>query len=113
MLEILKKVYPKKSRASACPEILSKIKSLTFVVCDGEALEKLEEQLVDIAESFGKSAPTDSGLILEPVKTVTKSKYKNQIPTKKKKSPYWSSGNGSREATVVEDGCSPQNRRDT
>ena len=68
LLEIPKNVYPKKRKASACREILNKIKSLTFVVYDGEALEKLEEQLLDIAESCGKSAPTDCGLILEPCK---------------------------------------------
>ena len=79
-LEIPKKVYPKKSRASAYCKILNKIKSLTFAFYDDEGLEKLEEQLLDIVESFGKSAPTDSGLILEPVKTVTKNKYKDQIP---------------------------------
>ena len=61
LLEIPKKVYPKK-RASACREILNKIKSLTFVVYDGEVLEKLKEQLLDVVERFGKSAPTDSGL---------------------------------------------------
>ena len=106
LLEIPKKVYPKKSRASACREILNK-KSLTFVIYDGEALEKLEEQLLDIVESFGKSAPTDSGLILEPIKTVTKSKDKDQRP-------YWSSENGSREGTVVEnDRRLTENRRDT
>ena len=85
MLEIPKKVYPKKSRPSACREIINKIKPLTFVVYNGEALEKLEEQLVDILESFGKSAPTDSGLILEPVKTVTKNIYKDKRPLRKQK----------------------------
>ena len=77
-------------RASACREILNKIKSLTFVTYDGETLEKLEEQLLDIVESFGISAPTDSGLILEPVKTVTKSKYKDQIPLRKSKKSHLS-----------------------
>ena len=45
----------------------------------------MEEQLLDIVESFGKSALTDSGLILEPVKTVTKNKYTDQIPLQKEK----------------------------
>ena len=54
LFEIPKKVYPKKSTASACREILNKIKSLTFVVYDGKALEKLEEQLLDIVECFDK-----------------------------------------------------------
>ena len=88
LLEILKKVYPKKYRASACREILNKVKCLTFVVYDGEALEKLEEQLLYIVESFGKSAPIDSGLILDPVKTVTKNKYKDQISLRKSKKSY-------------------------
>ena len=44
LLEIPKKVYPKK-RASACREILNKIKSLTFVVYDGEVLEKVERAI--------------------------------------------------------------------
>ena len=63
----------KKSRASVCREILNKIKSLTFVVYDGEVLEKLKEQLLDVVERFGKSAPTDSGLTCsgEHVKTVS------------------------------------------
>ena len=78
MLEISKKVYSKKSRASACRETLNKIKSLTFVVYDGEASKKLEEQLLDIKESVGKSTPTDTGLILEPVQTVTKNIYKDK-----------------------------------
>ena len=65
--------------------VLNKIKSLTSVVYDGEALEKLEEQLLDIVESFGKSATTDSGLILEPIKIVTKNKYKAKIPFRKSK----------------------------
>ena len=80
LLEMPRKVYPKKSRASVCRKILNKIKSLTFVVYDGEALEKLEGQLLDVVESFCKSAPTDSRIILEPVKTVTKNKYKDKIP---------------------------------
>ena len=88
LLEIPKKLYPKKSIASACREILNKIKSLTFAVYDGETLEKLEEQLLDIVESFGKSAPTASGLILEPVKTLTKNKYKDQIPLWKSKKSH-------------------------
>ena len=83
LLEIPKKVYPKKTRASAYREILNKIKCLTFAVYDGEALEMLEEQLLDVVESFGKSTTTDSGLILQPVKTVTKYKYKDQIPLRK------------------------------
>ena len=45
----------------------------------------MEEQLLDIVESFGKSAPTDSGLILEPVKMLTNYKYKDQIPLRKSK----------------------------
>ena len=45
----------------------------------------MEEQLLDIVESFGKSAPTDSGLILEPVKMVIKNKYKDKIPFRKSK----------------------------
>ena len=53
LLEIPKKVYPKKIRSSACREMLNKIKSLTFAVYDGEELEKLEEQLLDVVESFG------------------------------------------------------------
>ena len=69
LLEIPRKVYREKSRALAYREILNKIKSLTFVIYNGEAFEKFEEQLLDIVESFDKSAPTDSGLILEPGKT--------------------------------------------
>ena len=45
----------------------------------------MEEQLLDIVESFGKSATTDSGLILEPIKIVTKNKYKDKIPFRKSK----------------------------
>ena len=55
--EISKKVYPKKSRASACHEIFNQNKSVTFVIYDGEVLEKLWEQLLDIVESFGKTLP--------------------------------------------------------
>ena len=50
-----------------------------------EALEKLEEQLLDVVERFGNSASTGSGLILKPVKTVTKNKYTGQIPLRKSK----------------------------
>ena len=85
LLQISEKVYPKKRRASACREILNKIKSPTFFAYDGEASEKLEEQLLDIKESFGKSAPTDSGLILGPVKTVTRNIYKDKRPLRKQK----------------------------
>ena len=52
-----KKVYSKKSRASAFCEILSKIKSLTFVVYDHKALEKLEEQLLDIIKTYKDQIP--------------------------------------------------------
>ena len=45
----------------------------------------MEEQLLDVVESFGKSATTDSGLILEPIKIVTKNKYKDKIPFRKSK----------------------------
>ena len=50
-----------------------------------EALEKLEEQLLDIVERFGKSASTGSGLILKSVKTVTKNKCIGQILLRKSK----------------------------
>ena len=82
LLEIPRKVYREKSRALAYREILNKIKSLTFVIYNGQAFEKFEEQLLDIVESFDKSAPTDSGLILEPGKTVTRNRYKYQIPSR-------------------------------
>ena len=82
LLEIPRKVYREKSRALAYREILNKIKSLTFVIYNGEAFEKFERQLLDIVESFDKSAPTDSGLILEPGKTVARNRYKYQIPSR-------------------------------
>ena len=52
-----KKVYSKKSRTSAFCEILNKIKSQTFVVYDGKALEKLEEQLLDIIKTYKDQIP--------------------------------------------------------
>ena len=45
----------------------------------------MEDQLLDIVEIFGKSATTDSGLILELKKMVTKNKYKDKIPFRKSK----------------------------
>ena len=77
MLGTLNNVYPKKSTASSCREILKKIEFLTFVVYDGEALKRSEEQLLDIVEGFGKITPTNIGLILEPKKTVTKNKHQD------------------------------------
>ena len=45
----------------------------------------MEEQLLDVVERFGNSASTGSGLILKPVKTVTKNKYTGQIPLRNSK----------------------------
>ena len=57
-----KKVYSKESRASAFCEILNKIKSLTFVVYDGNTLEQLidimmVEQLLDIIKTYKDQIP--------------------------------------------------------
>ena len=53
--EIPKKVYPKKSKASSCREILNKLRSLTFVVYDNGALDSLEEQLSEILQDLVKA----------------------------------------------------------
>ena len=45
----------------------------------------MKEQSLDIVERFGNSASTGSGLILKPVKTVTKNKYTGQIPLQNSK----------------------------
>ena len=78
--EISKKVYPKKSKASSCREILNKLRSLTFVVYDNDSLE---EQLSEILQDFGKSAPNDDGLVLEAVRPVRKAKFKEELPRPK------------------------------
>ena len=83
-----------------------------------EALEKLEEQLLDIVERFGNSASTGSGLILKPVKTVTKNKYIDQILLRKSKKIHLT-GRVGMAAEKQHDGrqkdnrCSTENRRDT
>ena len=52
LFEIPKKIYPKRSKACACREILSQIKSLTYLVYDSEALEELEEKLLDVLKTL-------------------------------------------------------------
>ena len=76
--EIPMRTYPKKSKSSSCRELLSEIKSLTFVVYDSDAIEALEDELNNIKERLQEFVPKDEGLIIENKKEATKIHVKEQ-----------------------------------
>ena len=55
--EIPKKCYPKRSKTTACRELLNQIKNLTFVVYDNDALDQLYESLSADLKDFSCQAP--------------------------------------------------------
>ena len=65
LMEIPKKIYPKRSKASVCREMLKELKDLTYAVRNVDSFEILEEQLSNILETFRKKAPSDDGPLLE------------------------------------------------
>ena len=86
LLAIPKKMYPKRSKASSCREVLGQIRSLTYLVYDSEALEDLEEKLLDLLSEFSGHAPNDDGIITERVESQRRSvvkKYADTIPKAK------------------------------
>ena len=77
--EILKKCYPKRSRAAACRELLNQIKSLTFVVYDNDALD----QLYDLKD-FSRHAPVGDNLVVEKPRII-RNQTKKFLPLPKPK----------------------------
>ena len=71
LLKLPKKIYPKRTIASSCRDMLKELKDLTYVVRNLDSFESLEEELSTILEAFRKEAPSDYGLLLEnkPFKT--------------------------------------------
>ena len=60
--EIPKKSYPSRSMGSYCREKLQEIKSLTYLVTDEEAFDRLKTQLNVALEDLKESVTTDAGL---------------------------------------------------
>ena len=85
--------YPKKTKGSACRELLQELKSLTFLTYDVEALEKLEECLLDLRDLVVRSCPSDEGLVIEEKTHQRRFKHKEettnqnflQLPVPRKK----------------------------
>ena len=87
--EMQKKIYPKRSKASAVRELLNQIKSLTFIVYDDEALETLRECLTNQLKSFSAHAPKEDNIVIERPRVIRneiKKKYPPLPKPKNKKS---------------------------
>ena len=67
---IPKQTFPKKTKSSHCRELLGEIKSLTYLCYDNDAIEDLEDQLINIRDELKKSVPEDEGLVVEDSKEV-------------------------------------------
>ena len=64
-VEILVSKYPKRSKASACRELINEIKSLTFSIYEVEVLDTLEKELITLKDMLCKHTLQDEGLIIE------------------------------------------------
>ena len=69
--EIPKQKFPKRTKAVSCRELMQEIKSLTFITDDEEALDTLEEGLLDLRDLLLSSCPVDEGFVIEQKKKVT------------------------------------------
>ena len=68
-LQIPIKKFLKANKASSCREILSQIKSLTYLLCDEDILSSLVKTLKSTLLEFQEHAPKEEGLTLEAKKT--------------------------------------------
>ena len=89
--EIPTKVFPKRTKASSCRELLNEIKNLTYIVYETDALDVLEEQLVVALEGFRQFAQSDSGLLIRDFKrkpTQAEKKFDKLPQPKNRKSKF-------------------------
>ena len=90
--QIPTKRYPKRTKGTACRELLQYSKSLTYLVSDEEPLENLHNQLNIILDELNRSATTDFGLAInKPDENENKISLHSQqeklpIPKRKKSS---------------------------
>ena len=63
--ELPKQVNGKRTKASACRELLQQIKSLTYLVSDNASLVELESQLCEALRDLKTKVVADSGLAVE------------------------------------------------
>eukprot|EP00112_Aurelia_sp_Birch-Aquarium-sp1_P026130 Seg908.2 transcript_id=Seg908.2/GoldUCD/mRNA.D3Y31 product="hypothetical protein" protein_id=Seg908.2/GoldUCD/D3Y31 len=63
--ELPKKVFPRRSKASSCREVMGEIKALTYLVHEEKVLERLHVSLLQLRDELQKAAPKENGLILE------------------------------------------------
>ena len=83
MATIPKKVYPKRTKASSCRELLNQIKSMTYLVNEVEVLHSLEDQLKSSLKMLSDLAPQDDGVVTEPLRVkrrINKSNIKVDLP---------------------------------
>ena len=85
--ELPMKKYPKRTKASSCRELLSQIKSLTYLVNDLEVLDTVEDSLKDLVKLLDGKAPQDRGIVTESVnirRPIGCSKLRSKIPQAKR-----------------------------
>lgn len=73
-----KKCYPK-AVGSACREILSEKKQITFLIDDLRELKTLKADLQGIHQRLRKVVPSDNGLQEERERKTTKKDYKPEM----------------------------------
>ena len=86
--------YPKRSKASACREVLGQLKSLSYLVDDDEAISELLDGLIELREDFKCHVQQEDGIDLEkqPKRPICKdytSKKSAEIPLRlSRKRPF-------------------------
>ena len=79
------KSYVKRSKASACREVLGQLKSFSYLVDDDEAISELLDGLIELKEDFKCHVQREDGIDLEKKQNIPISKDKivkrsSQIP---------------------------------
>ena len=89
---IPKRVYPKRSAASSCRDLLQQIKSITYIVHDEDSLDNLYLDLQSALEKIRHQAPKEEGLILEKKRKETSSSFgtAEAIPNRGRRKRPWS-----------------------
>ena len=70
--DVPRRVHVPRSKAASCRELLSEIKSLSYIIYDEDVLETLHSELLSALDELREAAPQDNGLLLSHPFRVTR-----------------------------------------
>ena len=70
--DVPRRVHVTRSKAASCRELLSEIKSLSYIIYDEDVLETLHSELLSALNELREAAPQDNGLLLSRPFRVTR-----------------------------------------